>query len=86
MHWNQTMNAKQYRKALDKLGWSQLEAARQLGFDPRTSRRYALGERKVPKTVELLLKIKVQQEKEAKATLLQEMTGREAERLLDDEL
>jgi ribosome-binding protein aMBF1 (putative translation factor) len=64
------MNAKQYRKALDELGWSQVEAARELGFDPRTSRRYALGERKVPKTVELLLKIKLDQEREAKAGLL----------------
>jgi ribosome-binding protein aMBF1 (putative translation factor) len=64
------MNAKQYRKALDELGWSQVEAARELGFDPRTSRRYALGERKVPKTVELLLKIKLDQEREAKERLL----------------
>jgi ribosome-binding protein aMBF1 (putative translation factor) len=64
------MTPKQYRKALDELGWSQVEAARELGFDPRTSRRYALGERKVPKTVELLLKIKLDQEREAKERLL----------------
>jgi ribosome-binding protein aMBF1 (putative translation factor) len=64
------MTPKQYRKALDELGWSQVEAARELGFDPRTSRRYALGERKIPKTVELLLKIKIDQEREAKEKLL----------------
>jgi transcriptional regulator with XRE-family HTH domain len=58
------MTARKYRNALDKLGWSQLEAARQLGINPRTSRRYALKERKVPKTVELLLQIRIKQERE----------------------
>jgi transcriptional regulator with XRE-family HTH domain len=65
------MTARKYRNALSKLGWSQLEAARQLGVNPRTSRRYALGERKVPKTVELLLKIKLKQEREELALILQ---------------
>jgi transcriptional regulator with XRE-family HTH domain len=65
------MTARKYRNALNKLGWSQLEAARQLGVNPRTSRRYALGERKVPKTVELLLKIKLKQERESLALILQ---------------
>ena len=64
------MTARKYRNALSKLGWSQLEAARQLGVNPRTSRRYALGERKVPKTVELLLRIKLKQEKENLKRLL----------------
>jgi hypothetical protein len=64
------MTPKQYRKALDELGWSQVEAARELGFDPRTSRRYALGERKIPKTVEMLLKMKVDQEQEKKRMLI----------------
>jgi hypothetical protein len=64
------MSPKQYRKALDELGWSQVEAARELGFDPRTSRRYALGERKIPKTVEMLLKMKVDQEQEKKRMLI----------------
>jgi hypothetical protein len=65
------MTPKQYRKALDELGWSQVEAARELGFDPRTSRRYALGERKIPKTVEMLLKMKVEQEQEKKRMLIE---------------
>jgi transcriptional regulator with XRE-family HTH domain len=64
------MTARKYRNALSKLGWSQLEAARQLGVNPRTSRRYALGERKVPKTVELLLRIKLKQELENLKRLL----------------
>lgn len=64
------MTPKQYRKALDELGWSQVEAARELGFDPRTSRRYALGERKIPMTVEKLLELRLQQERGAKKELL----------------
>jgi Bacterial regulatory protein, Fis family len=37
------MNAQEYRDALEQLGWSQVEAARLMGINPRTSRWYALG-------------------------------------------
>lgn len=79
------MTPKQYRKALDELGLSQVEAAKLLGVNPRTSRRYALGERSIPKPVELLLKRLVDEERSNKRALL-ELTGDEALKLLDDEL
>lgn len=42
------MTADQYRSAIETLGLSQLAAARLLGVDERTSRRWANGERDVP--------------------------------------
>lgn len=41
-------DAQAYRKALESLGWTQVKAANKLGVNPRTSRRYALGESRVP--------------------------------------
>jgi DNA-binding transcriptional regulator YiaG len=41
------MTPDQYREAIDKLGLSQVAAARLLGVDARTSRRWATGERDV---------------------------------------
>lgn len=38
----------EYRAAIDKLGLSQVAAARLLGVDERTSRRWANGERDIP--------------------------------------
>jgi len=38
----------EYRAAIDKLGLSQVAAARLLGVDERTSRRWANGERDMP--------------------------------------
>jgi DNA-binding transcriptional regulator YiaG len=37
-----------YRNAIEKLGLSQVAAAKLLGVDARTSRRWAIGERDVP--------------------------------------
>jgi hypothetical protein len=51
------MNAKQYRDAIEHLGLNQTSAAKLLGIDVRTSRRYALGECPVPPTVQKLLEI-----------------------------
>jgi DNA-binding transcriptional regulator YiaG len=42
------MNPDQYRAAIEKLGLSQVAAAKLLGVDERTSRRWANGERDVP--------------------------------------
>lgn len=49
----------QYKAALDGLGLSQVGAARLLGVDPRTSRRWALGEAAVPPSVALALRLMV---------------------------
>lgn len=55
------MNAKQYRSALKKLSWSQVRAAHELGFSPRSSRRYIRGERDVPETVAILIKVRLKE-------------------------
>ena len=47
----------QFRALLDELRLSQLAAARLLGADARTVRRWALGERSVPPTVGVLLQL-----------------------------
>ena len=49
------MTAKQFQAAIDRLGLSQVGVARLLGSDPRTARRWALGERSVPDSVGILL-------------------------------
>ena len=51
------MTAKQFQIAIDRLGLSQVGAARLMGADPRTGRRWALGERAVPHTVAILLRL-----------------------------
>jgi hypothetical protein len=45
------MTANQYRATIETLGLTQVGAARILGVDERTSRKWALGERPVPATV-----------------------------------
>jgi DNA-binding transcriptional regulator YiaG len=42
------MTPNEYREAIERLGLSQIAAARLLGVDARTSRRWASGERDVP--------------------------------------
>lgn len=42
------MTTNEYRLAIEQLGLSQIAAARLLGVDDRTSRRWANGERDVP--------------------------------------
>ena len=51
------MTANQFRTALDRLHLSQLEAARLFKSNDRTVRRWAIGERGVPPTVAILLKL-----------------------------
>lgn len=45
----------EFRAQIARLGLSQLGAARLLGVDGRTVRRWAIGEREVPETVLRLL-------------------------------
>lgn len=53
------MTSDQYRKAIAALGLSQVAAGHFLIGNPRTSRRWALGESKVPKSVAMLLRLMV---------------------------
>lgn len=50
------MTPNQYRAAIETLGLSQVAAARLLGVDARTSRRWACGERDVPAPAERFLR------------------------------
>lgn len=54
---NKPMNKNQYREALDQLEITQLGAGRLLRIGSRTSRRWALGEGRIPFTAEALLKL-----------------------------
>ena len=51
------MTANQYRAALDRLGLSQVGAARLFGAGERTSRHWASGDRAVPEAVAILLRL-----------------------------
>jgi len=51
------MTAKQFQSAIDRLGLSQVGAARLFGADPRTARRWALGERSIPEPIAILLRL-----------------------------
>lgn len=46
-----------YQKRIDRIGLSQTDAARILNVDPRTSRRWALGEVDPPPVVLTLLSL-----------------------------
>ena len=51
------MTPDQYRAALAALALSQVRAAALFGVDARTSRRWALGEKPVPRMVALVLRL-----------------------------
>jgi transcriptional regulator with XRE-family HTH domain len=51
------MTRTQFRATLDQHKLTQLDAARLLGLDPRTIRRYALGETIIPVGIELTLRL-----------------------------
>lgn len=53
------MRKREFREALDTLGLLQTEAAKLLGIDPRTLRRFALGEAEVPRPIALVLRLMV---------------------------
>lgn len=53
------MTPNQFRAAIDRLDLSQVAAAKLVGADPRTARRWALGERDVPECVAILLRLLV---------------------------
>lgn len=49
------MRPADFSAAIAALGWSQEEAARQLGVDGRTVRRWVAGDRAIPKLAEIAL-------------------------------
>lgn len=51
------MTPNQFRTVIERLGLSQAKAAALVGADPRTGRRWALGERNVPECVAILLRL-----------------------------
>jgi hypothetical protein len=51
------MTSNQFRSAIRRLDLSQVGAARLFRADPRTARRWALGERSIPPAVEILIKL-----------------------------
>lgn len=54
------MTPKQLRAALDVDGLTQAEMAWKLGIDPRTMRRYCLGETRIPRVVGLAVELIVE--------------------------
>lgn len=48
---------KQFQSAIDRLGLSQVGAARLVGADPRTARKWAAGDNAVPECVAILLRL-----------------------------
>lgn len=51
------MTAKQFQTAIDRLGLSQVAAAKMVGADPRTARKWASGANRVPECVAILLRL-----------------------------
>ena len=50
------MTPQEYRKAIEKLGLTQVAAARLFKVADRTSRRWALGETRIPESVAMQLR------------------------------
>lgn len=53
------MTPTEYREIIKALDLSQVGAARLFGVDPRTSRRWALGEQPIPRAVAMCLRMMV---------------------------
>jgi len=53
------MTPKQFQAAIDRLGLSQVGAARLVGADPRTSRRWVAGDRSIPEPVAIILRLMI---------------------------
>jgi DNA-binding transcriptional regulator YiaG len=69
------MTPDEYRQAIEQLGLSRVAAARLLGVDARTSRRWASGERDVPPPAVRFLRYLIAPTKK---------TGEQAMRMLGD--
>lgn len=51
------MTPRQFKAAINELGLSQGRAAKLCGFHARTAKRWAGGQRKVPETVAIVLRL-----------------------------
>ena len=51
------MTPRQFQSAIDRLGLSQVKAARLFGANPRTARKWASGVNGVPECVAILLRL-----------------------------
>jgi DNA-binding transcriptional regulator YiaG len=51
------MSPQQFRQALRQLGMSQVQAAKRLGVNPRTVRRWVAGDSRIPESVSLVLQL-----------------------------
>ena len=52
-----TMLPKQFRRILRELALNQVQAAKRLGVNPRTLRRWVAGDSRIPESVSLLLQL-----------------------------
>jgi len=52
-----TMTPQQFRHVLRQLGLNQVQAAKRLGINPRTLRRWVAGDSRIPESVSLLLEL-----------------------------
>ena len=52
-----TMSPQQFRQVLRQLGLSQVQAAKRLGVNPRTLRRWVAGDSRIPESVGLVLQL-----------------------------
>lgn len=53
------MNGEEYRKAIERLDLTQVEAARFLGVDDTTSRRWVADKSPVPRATVMLLRLMI---------------------------
>jgi transcriptional regulator with XRE-family HTH domain len=51
------MSPQQFRHALRQLGWNQVQAAKRLGVNPRTVRRWVAGDSRIPESVRIVLQL-----------------------------
>jgi hypothetical protein len=68
------MDHKQYRKALDQLQMSQLAAGELFEVGARTSRRWALGEARIPKAVAMWLDFMVKKQLKLEVPVMNDAT------------
>ena len=52
-----TMSPQQFRHVLRRLGLNQVQAAKRLGVNARTVRRWVAGDSRIPDSVSLLLQL-----------------------------
>ena len=58
------MTPQEYRQAIKQLDLTQKLASELLGVNPRTSRRWIAGDSEIPKSVEMLLEMLVNNRRE----------------------